>query len=118
MTPLLLACGNGLREVVELLLADERVDVNQASRVRVGGEGEGGWRERAGLGGGCGAVVRVTTEGGRTSHQQGGECKGSRAVHTNIGARGFMGTEAVSREDGGAGGGGRVEVRSGVVLGW
>ena len=38
-------------ELVKLLQADVRVDVNQASQVRVGGEGEGGWRERAGRGG-------------------------------------------------------------------
>ena len=38
--------------MAKLLLADERVDVNQAVEVRVGGEGEGGWRERAGRGGG------------------------------------------------------------------
>ena len=37
--------------MVKLLLADERVDVNQANKVRVGAEGEGGWRERAGRGG-------------------------------------------------------------------
>ena len=34
---------------MKLLLADERVDVNQANEVRVGGEGEGAWRERAGM---------------------------------------------------------------------
>ena len=39
-----MACRNGQGEVVKLLLADERVDVNQANEVRVGGEGEGGWR--------------------------------------------------------------------------
>ena len=33
---------------MKLLLADARVDVNQARKVRVGGEGEGGWRQRAG----------------------------------------------------------------------
>ena len=41
--------------MVKLLLADERADVNQAREVRVGGEGEGGWRERAGRVEGCGA---------------------------------------------------------------
>ena len=104
MTPLYIACEEGREEVVKLLLADERVDVNQADRVRVGGEGEAGWRERAGRGGGeaVQSEVRVTTEGGSSSHQQGGECEGSRAVHTSIGVRGFMGTEAVSREEGGA----------------
>ena len=50
-TPLYAACYKGHEEVVELLLADERVDVNQASKVRVGGKGEDGWRERAGRGG-------------------------------------------------------------------
>ena len=55
MTPLFKACSRGHEEVVELLLADERVAVNQADRVRVGGEGEGGWRERAARAEGCGA---------------------------------------------------------------
>jgi hypothetical protein len=45
------ACKAGDTRAVRALLADERVDVNQASKVRVGGEGEGGWGE----GGGCGA---------------------------------------------------------------
>ena len=36
---------------MKLLLADERVDVNPANKVRVGGEGERGWRELAGRGG-------------------------------------------------------------------
>ena len=56
-TPLNTACQDGHWEVVKLLLADERVDVNQAEEVRMGGEGEGGWREQAGRGGGvlCGA---------------------------------------------------------------
>jgi len=52
VTPLYIACEEGREEVVKLLLADERVDVNQATKVRVGGDGEGGWRERAGRGGG------------------------------------------------------------------
>ena len=47
-TPLYRACKSGLGEVVKLLLADERVDVNQAEEVRVGGKGEGGWSGRAG----------------------------------------------------------------------
>ena len=47
-----MAWREGHGEVVKLLLADVRVDVNQANKVRVGGEGEGGWRERAGRGGG------------------------------------------------------------------
>ena len=64
------------------------------------------------------SVVLVRAEGGRSSQQQGGGCEGARTVHTSIGVRGFMGTEAVSREDGGAGGGGRMEGREGVVLGW
>jgi len=40
---LLVACWKGHEEVAKLLLADERVDVNQAAEVRVGREGEGGW---------------------------------------------------------------------------
>ena len=36
-TPLWSAGFNGRGEVVKLLLADERVDVNQANQVRVGG---------------------------------------------------------------------------------
>ena len=54
-TPLYIACQKGHGEVVKLLLADERVDVNQPDKVRVGGEGEGGWRERTGRAEGCGA---------------------------------------------------------------
>ena len=54
-TPLFIACQTGHEEVVKLLLADERVDVKQAKKVRVGGEGEGGWREQAGRAEGCGA---------------------------------------------------------------
>ena len=63
--------------------------------------------ERAGREGGGEAVqsvLCVTVEGGMSSHQQGGGCEGSRAVHTTIGVRGFMGREAVSREEDGAGG--------------
>ena len=81
--------------------------------MRAGGESQYGVRIRA-----VHSVECITRRGGRSSHQQGGECEGSRAVQTSIGVRGIMGTEAVSREDGGAGGGGRVERRSGVVLGW
>ena len=51
-TPLYSACKNGHVEAIKRLLADDRVDVNQAEEVRVGGEGEGGWREREGRGGG------------------------------------------------------------------
>ena len=47
--------------MVKLLLADERVDVNRANKVRVGGEGEGGWGE----GGGRGAEHRARQGGGR-----------------------------------------------------
>ena len=65
MTPLYIACQNGLGEVVKLLLADERVDVNQVTKVRVGGDGEGGWRERAGRTEGCGAECRACHDGGR-----------------------------------------------------
>ena len=46
--------------------------------------------------------VRVTAEGGSSSHQKGGGCEVSRAVHASIGVRCFMGTKAVSREKGGA----------------
>ena len=47
-TPMYVGCEKGHLEVVKLLLADERVDVNQAIEVRMGGVGgEGGWRERA-----------------------------------------------------------------------
>ena len=68
-------------------------------RERAGGEsGQGGRR------GAVQSEVRVPAEGGRGSHQQRGGCDGSRAVQTSIGVRGFMGTEAVSRDDGGAGG--------------
>ena len=83
-TPLFMACQGGRGEVVKLLLVDERVDVNQARKVRVGGEGEGGWRERAGRADGAlQSVVCVTAEGGRSSHQQGGGCEGWRAGHTS-----------------------------------
>ena len=52
--------------MVKLLLAIERVDVNLAGEeVRVGGEGEGGWRERAGRARGCGAECSVSHGGGR-----------------------------------------------------
>ena len=64
-TPLYVACQNGQGEVVELLLSESDVDVNQANEVRVGGEGEGGWRERAGRAEGCGAWRRVCHGGGR-----------------------------------------------------
>ena len=101
---------------VRRLLARADVDVNQAGPVRVGVEGEGGWRERAGRrGGGAERSVRVT---GAQHAWQGGGCERSRAVHISIGVRGCMGMEAVSREDGGTGGGGRLEGREGVVLGW
>ena len=50
MTPLYIACGKGHGEVVKLLLADERVDVNQASQV-CGRRGRGRV-ERAGREGG------------------------------------------------------------------
>ena len=50
-TPLYVACEKGHGEVVKLLLADERVDVNQAEEVRVGGRGRGRV-ERAGMEGG------------------------------------------------------------------
>ena len=53
-TPLFIACDKNHLEVVKLLLAHARVDVNQAKKVRVGGEGEGGWRERVGRAEGCG----------------------------------------------------------------
>ena len=53
-TPLFMACGWGHGEVVKLLLADGRVDVNQAEKVRVGGEGEGGWREPVWSANSCG----------------------------------------------------------------
>ena len=45
------ACKTGDTRAVRALLADQRVDVNWADEVRVGGESEGGW----GGGGGCGA---------------------------------------------------------------
>jgi len=67
-TPLFMACYIGLGEVVKLLLADERVAVNQAMQVRVGGQGEGGWRERAGRAEGCGAGCSVCHSGGRQEH--------------------------------------------------
>ena len=51
-TPLYNACRMGSGEMVKLLLANERVNVNQAEEVRVGGEGERGWGERTGMGGG------------------------------------------------------------------
>ena len=54
-TPLYAACQEGNGEAVKLLLADERVDVNQADKVRVGGEGEGGWGEGGGRGAECSA---------------------------------------------------------------
>ena len=59
------ACQMGHEEVVKLLLADERVAVNQAMQVRVGGEGEGGWRERAGRAEGYGPKRNVCHDGGR-----------------------------------------------------
>ena len=72
-------------------------------------------------GGCCGAErsVRVTAEGGRSSHQQGGECKGGEP-YTSMGATGFIitGMTAVSWEDGGAGGDGGWRGREDVVLGW
>jgi hypothetical protein len=58
----------------------------------------------------------VTAEGDRSSHQQGGECEGGELC-TSVGGRRFMGMEAVACEDGGKGGGGRVEGREGVMLG-
>ena len=102
---------------MKLLLADERVHFNQAQKVRVGGEGKGGWRERKG--GRRGAVHSagcVTTEGGRSSHQQGGECEGSRAVHQNRREGASWGRRQchermAAREGGGEGGcGAGVEV--------
>ena len=105
---------------MKLLLADERVDVNQANQVRVGGEGERGWRERTGRAeGAVQSVVRVTTEGGRSSHQQGGECEESRAVHTSIGVRGSSrGGRQCHERTAARQGRGRLEGREGVVLGW
>ena len=50
---------------MKLLLAVERVDVDQANQVRVGGEGERGWRERAGRAEGCGAECGACHDGGR-----------------------------------------------------
>ena len=64
-TPLSIACYEGKGEVVKLLLADEKVDVNRADQVCVGGECEGGWRERAGRAEGCGAECSVCHGGGR-----------------------------------------------------
>ena len=64
-TPLCLACYNGHEEVVKLLLGDDRVDVNQATQVRVGGEGGGVWRERAGRVEGCGSERSMSHGGGR-----------------------------------------------------
>jgi hypothetical protein len=49
--------------------------------------------------------------------EQGGGCEG-RALYTSLRVRGFRRMDAVAREDGGTGGGGRVEGREGVVLGW
>ena len=73
-------------ETVKLLLADEKVDVNQGQKVRVGGgrgrcwveSGQAG-RRRSMLSVGC-----VTAEGGTSSHQQGGGCVGWRAGHTIV----------------------------------
>ena len=53
-TPLFMACQEGHGEVAKLLLADEKVDVNQANKVRVRGEGEGGWREPVWSANSCG----------------------------------------------------------------
>ena len=64
-TPMSIACVNGHGEVVKLLLGDERTDVNRADQVRVGGEGDGGWRERAGRAEGCGTERSVCHGGGR-----------------------------------------------------
>ena len=105
-TPLYVACRDGKGEVVKLLLADERMDVNRADKVRVG-EGRavvGGEREE----GAVQSVVLVRAEGGRSSQQQGGGCEGWACVHC-FGVRGLMGMEAWEREDGGAGGGGGKE---------
>ena len=61
-----MACYKGHGEVVKLLLADERVDVNQADpEVREGGEGEGGWREQAGRAERYGPKRTVCHGGGR-----------------------------------------------------
>ena len=68
-TPLNIACLEGHEEVVKLLLADERVDVNQANKVRVGGEGEGAWREQAGRGGGWAQGVALVTAPSTTTSQ-------------------------------------------------
>ena len=78
----------------------------------------GGERGQRGRRGAVQSEVCVTAEGGTTSHQQGGGCEVWRAVHTSIGVRGFIGMETVLREDGGAVGGGSVEGREGMVLGW
>ena len=64
-TPLSIACQEGHEEVVKLLLADVRVDVNQASQVCVGGEGEGAWRELAWRAARCGTERRACHGGGR-----------------------------------------------------
>ena len=64
-TPLYIACYYGHGEVVKLLLADEMVAANQAREVRVGGKGEGGWRERAGRAEGCGTERSACHGGGR-----------------------------------------------------
>ena len=57
------ACVLGDGEGVKLLLADERVDVNQANKVRVAGWR--GWRERAGRAERCGTECRACHGGGR-----------------------------------------------------
>ena len=87
--------------MVMLLLADERVDVNQAEEVRVGGEGEGGWRERAGR------VGRVRYRAKCVSWRRAAGAHISREARVRgrelyVSVRGFLGMEAVSREHGGA----------------
>ena len=119
MTSLNNASYAGHLEVVKLLLADERADVNQAYKVRVWEGRVGGESGQGGRSGAVQKVVCVTAVGGRSSHQQGGECEGSRAVHTSIGVRGSSRggrqcherTAAREAERG-------WEGRSGVVLGW
>ena len=103
-TPMYVGCEKGHFEVVKLLLTGTKVDVNQANKVRVGGEGEGELRERAGRSGrvrcrvwcvswrrAAGAHISREAIAGVREHQ-----------HWLVGL--FMGMEAVPWVEGGAGG--------------
>ena len=111
-TPLYMACQEDHEEVVKLLLADERVDVNQAEEVRVGGEGERRWRERVGRAEGCGTERRACHGGGRQELTSAGRLERCTYQHRREGLHGDGGSVTRVWRRGRA-----VEGRQGVVLG-